>query len=795
MQQITTPARANQPPRPRRLPAGMDHRPSTWWAGVMGLVVLLLVGIDSVLRMAPTTPAGADAPPETFSAARAMSHIAAIANDPRPVGSPEHLKTRTYLMNELASLGWRTEVQESVGMFDFGVAGTQSIGAVSNVIATMPGTAPTGTVLLAAHYDTVAGSPGAADDGIGVGTLLETARALNADGVELPQNNVMILLTDAEEPGLLGAEAFVRERGDELGTTVVLNHEARGVGGTPAFRMSSPNSGLLEVLSRTPRALADSSVETAFETLPNNTDFTPFTRAGLHGYDTAIVAGAAYYHSPLDNRTHLSTASLQHMGDTTLALTRELAGLDLATVVDGGEEIVTTLPWGLLRYPQTLEIPLALAALVLVTVLVWLRRRQGALSLPRVAFSVTAAAVALVAAYAAGFAVWRIALLVDPGQVSTVAGEPYRPVLYQLAMLLAGLSVVLSLYALVRHRLRGTDLAVGTLLVLALAGALLAVTVPDVSGSVVQPTLIASIGAVIAAVLPERRVVARGGVFLLALAVTVVLLAPAVWSGFDVGLGFAGPASTVLLAVVGLLAAPLIDVAWPPPAGTPRQRRIRTVVVPALLVTVVGILTAAGLVANREGDGDARQESVVYSVDADTGKAHWASRTAPTSDWARSLLSKPPTPLDDAFPWWASSALWHGPAPTADLAPPDVAVIADTTRNGIRELTLRLSSRRGAPTLGMWVDTDSATVRTATVAGRDVPTNRPEGKWAFGFLFHGAPVDGIEVRLQLDIRTDAFAVRVADRSHDLGDVPGFTPPPQGRVLVTPQVAVTRTVTL
>ena len=91
-----------------------------------------------------------------------------------------------------------------------------------------------------------------------MGTLLESARALNADGVELPQNNVMILLTDAEEPGLLGAEAFVRERGDELGTTVVLNHEARGVGGTPAFRMSSPNSGLLEVLSRTPRALADS---------------------------------------------------------------------------------------------------------------------------------------------------------------------------------------------------------------------------------------------------------------------------------------------------------------------------------------------------------------------------------------------------------------------------------------------------------------------------------------------------------------------------------------------------------
>jgi hypothetical protein len=36
------------------------------------------------------------------------------------------------------------------------------------------------------------------------------------------------------------------------------------------------------------------------------------------------------------------------MGDTTLALTRELAGMDLAAIGRGGEEIVTSLPWGLL---------------------------------------------------------------------------------------------------------------------------------------------------------------------------------------------------------------------------------------------------------------------------------------------------------------------------------------------------------------------------------------------------------------------------------------------------------------
>jgi hypothetical protein len=72
------------------------------------------------------------------------------------------------------------------------------------------------------------------------------------------------------------------------------------------------------------------------------------------------------------------------------------------------------------------------------------------------------------------------------------------------------------------------------------------------------------------------------------------------------------------------------------------------------------------------------------------------------------------------------------------------------------------------------------------VAGREVPTDRALGKWAFGFRFYGAPADGIEVRLQLDQRAEGVTIRGADSTHDLGVVPGFLPPPQGRVLVTPE---------
>jgi hypothetical protein len=411
-----------------------------------------------------------------------------------------------------------------------------------------------------------------------------------------------------------------------------------------------------------------------------------------------------------------------------------------------------------------------------------------------VALSAIACVVFLVAAGAAGYAVWRVALLVDPGQASAEIGEPYQSVLYRLAVLLAGLGVVLGLYAVLRRWLRAAELATGTLVVLGLVGVLLAFTLPGVSGSVVQPSLVVAGGAVLAALLLERRTVAAGIAYLLALAVAAMMLGTGVWSGFDVGLSTGGPYSAVQLGVFVLLALPLIEVAWPYRPGLPRHR-VRVAAVPVVLLLLAVVFTVGGLVTNREGATDARQEMVAYSVDADTGDAYWASRRAPVSEWSRSLLSEPPAPLAEAMPWSDGAPLWHGPAPGANLAPPEVTVVRDVMDNGLRDLTLRLSSQREASMVGLWIDADSATVRSATVAGRDVPSDRSLGKWDFGFRFFGPPTDGIEVRLQLDQRADDVALRVADGTDDLGVVPGFSAPPQGRVLVRPEVVVTRALEL
>ncbi|WP_369133991.1 M28 family peptidase [Modestobacter sp. I12A-02662] len=762
------------------------------WVGVAGLAVLLLVAVVSVLALLPAAPREAGAPPGEFSAARALDQLGEVATAPRPVGSAEHARVRGHLLAVLGDLGWRTEVHEGVGVTDFGEAGTVPVAVVRNVVATLPGTDHTGTVLLAAHYDTVAGSPGAGDDGLGMGVLLEVARALTA--ADAPRNDVVLLFTDAEEAGLLGAEAFARDRSSALGPTVVLNHEARGARGAPmTFRTTSPNGPLLEALARAPGAQAESLSEAVFEALPNGSDFTHFAAAGMHVLDTAIAAGGAHYHSPVDDLEHLSAASLQQMGEDSLAVTGQFAAADLTAVTDGDEQIVTTLPWGLLRYPQDLEVPLALAPLVLAAALVALRRRRRALPLPRTALGGVVAVLALAAAGLAGWGVWQAALAVDPGQASAVVGEPYHPVPYQVAVLLAAAGAVLAVVGLARRRLGVDALAVGAIAVLALAGTVVGLTLPGVSGVLVLPVLCAVAGAVTADLLPRRWAGARVAVVLCASAAVTLLLGPGAWLGFDIGLSLGGPSSAVLVGLLVLLVLPVVDLAWPAPTATGRRGAGRAAAVPVVALALAVVLTGAGLVTNREGATPPRQEQVSYSLDADIGQALWTSWRRPPSAWSASLLTEPPAPADD-LPHADSEVLARGPAPVIDLPPPEVTVISDGPgRDGRRELVLRLSSPRGAPAVGLWVDTGTAAVHEVSVAGQRLPTNGPWGRWDFGFTLEGTPPEGTEVRLLLEQRAEAVALHVGDRSDSLS-VPGATPPRE-RLLVVPELWVTRGLTL
>lgn len=103
---------------------------------------------------------------------------------------------RNYITASLKSLGWSPSLQR----FADGI----------NIVAERLGTSPkAGTIIVAAHYDTVPGSPGADDNASGVATLLEIARIFS--NLSTPQT-LKLVFFDAEEIGLGGSLAFTANK-------------------------------------------------------------------------------------------------------------------------------------------------------------------------------------------------------------------------------------------------------------------------------------------------------------------------------------------------------------------------------------------------------------------------------------------------------------------------------------------------------------------------------------------------------------------------------------------------------
>src|SRR5690606_32965390 len=131
---------------------------------------------------------------------------------------------RERLIATLRSLGLEVSTQEAFACREQWF----TCGNVVNVMTRLPGNGEGPAVLLTAHYDSVGAGPGVSDDLAGVVAILEAARLLLED--EPMRNSVILLFTDGEEMGLLGAEAFALHPWlDDVG--VVVNLEARGTAG------------------------------------------------------------------------------------------------------------------------------------------------------------------------------------------------------------------------------------------------------------------------------------------------------------------------------------------------------------------------------------------------------------------------------------------------------------------------------------------------------------------------------------------------------------------------------------
>jgi hypothetical protein len=417
-------------------------------------------------------------------------------------------------------------------------------------------------------------SPGASDDGSGVATLLETARALRA-GPRLARD-VVFLLTDGEEPGLVGAQAFADHELEALPVAVVLNVEARGSGGPSLmFETSEGNAGLIDDLARSaPYPFASSLSSEVYRRMPNETDFTVFRKKGIPGYNLAYIDGYRHYHTPGDSLEHLDPRSVQHHGSYALALARRFGdspGVPAKPGVERDAVYFNLVGSVFVHYSSLWVMPLAvLSAVLLAAALLWGVRRRH-LRWRGVALGLAALLVGMVVAAVAAALFWDAVRALDPGYAKarqTVADlGGYRIAVTALAVVAAhGVNV------LTRRWARAGEIHAGVLVGLALLSLASAALVPGASYLLVWPLFAGALALVVMTggpaeqpadplqPAPSRVSAGRAAILAAAGAVPLLILGPTLHAMFIALSLEAASAVAIFVALLTALLFPQITV-------------------------------------------------------------------------------------------------------------------------------------------------------------------------------------------------------------------------------------------
>ena len=614
------------------------------------LLPLLVVLLLAVWRAQGPDPKGESAPPREFSAARAMNVLRANLSEgiAHPIASPANARVRERIESRFRALGYETTLQRRFACNAHAVCAT-----VENVLAHAPG-ASGPTVLLVAHYDSVSAGPGASDDGMGIATLLEVARAIRGEHF---QNRVAFLADDGEEAGLLGAEGFVADAELSRDVRVVINVENRGTYGVSSmFETSRGNRWLIRHLARSLEIPQASSLFYAiYNLLPNDTDVTVFKRQGIAAVNFAAIRGVQWYHTPLDDVAHASPRTLQHHGDNLLATLRAFGNADLDARSQTDATYFDVLGFFLVWWPQEWTLWIGIASLVLL--LVAARRTQ-----PReMTFGVLVAFATILFAILGGFALSWLARLRSDG--IDFAATPWPSIA---SMWLIGIAASLFAASLLRSRAQPRAMLLGIAIVWHVIGIALSLTVGGAAFLFIVPALALTLSAL--AGLSEVSMAA------IASAVGAILFFPLGLMLYEALGGRLMIAVALVISLLATLAAPLFA-------------RFRNAISIAVLAAICAVVAAALPSFTPERP---RPLNLAYIDDPAAAGPQWVVDTVTAPIRAVTAFSV----ADPKLTPWTQGTAWVAPATPEPL--PRVAMTGERTPQGLR---IHLRSQRAASRL------------------------------------------------------------------------------------------------
>ena len=285
---------------------------------VCAVVIMAVIWVVSWQGLQPTPPQSADS--AGFSAIRALTAARLVLGEqPRPVGSQANIAAVARLKEYFVSLGYAP--QEQIATVK--VPGRGEV-TLRNIFIRKEGRQQLPAILLVSHHDSVAESPGGSDNGMGVAVCLDMARMLTLQ--ETPERPVIILVTDGEEVGLLGAKLFAQNHAWANDIGAVINIDNRGGDGPAQLFETGPNDLALinAIAPHITHPVMGSFFVEVYRRMPNGTDLTAFLERGQTGINIACTGAIARYHTSADTFSVVNLAALQHEGDMA---TQALSGL------------------------------------------------------------------------------------------------------------------------------------------------------------------------------------------------------------------------------------------------------------------------------------------------------------------------------------------------------------------------------------------------------------------------------------------------------------------------------------
>lgn len=762
----------------------MKKKGTQLWVPIALLITLVAsfaVGLSPLFVTPAVVPASA--PANEFSAERAMQHSRAINRQPHPMGTAAHQEAQQYIVTQLRALGLEPEIQSMTMLIqENGITDLAKVAHVENIVARIRGTNKTGAILLSARYDTAPTTPSASDAGLGAITALETVRALMV-GPPL-QNDVIVLFHDSEVNALFGSAAFAQYHPWMKDVALAFEFNAIGNTGATLLAYVSPNqSQLLDHALKVvphPRIYSFITDLLAQTGLP---DISSFVGAGSMGMDLVNLNRPQVYHTMLDTPENLNLGTVQHDGSYLLTLTRYFGDQSLPALRGNGTNWVAfnVLPDIVLRYPAGWALPLAVVVTGLFAFVVVLNVRRKWVSVGDLLVgAVVGLAGVIVAPLLSLLAYEGVKALNQNGNVFLV-GRFYGAEFYHAALVMLAVAVVAATFA-VTHRVPVRALALGSLVWWIALMWLTSLAMPGFSYLFVLP-LLAGLAAVMLVKREGEMMMGASetwrAIGLLVSAIPVVVLfTPAVVFLFAIMAKFELMPAPVM--VVPLFFAALAPTALFPHLAELANERRWLVSLGAIVISV--FLFVAGTVASGFSATQPRPTHIAYHLDADTDTAVWQSVNRQLDPWTSQFFVQGVSAGQVPFMLTTmTDTRWQGfegPSPALSLPAPNIAVIDDSQREDVREMTLQITSPRAAPDLRVEILVDGQIV-AASVDGMAIdpavlPITQPH---RLQVVYIALPREGIPLKLAVK-SAEPIKVRVTDYSHDVPVIPGLAIKPR-----------------